>query len=73
MAKHFWGSPLVVGHTVVLAVLWVVWKSRNKMVFDAVQLSTRGIVVLISEHAVLWSYCATRGQFLILTFFKIYF
>jgi hypothetical protein len=63
MAKHFWGSPPVVGHTVVLAVLWVVWKSRNKMVFDVVQLSTRGIVVLISDHAVLWSYCASRGQF----------
>jgi hypothetical protein len=48
LAEQFRGSPLTIGHTVALAVLQAIWKSRNKMVFDVASLSTRGVASLIS-------------------------
>jgi hypothetical protein len=44
---------------VALAVLWAIWISRNKLVFDAVQLSRQSIAASISDHATLWTCCAS--------------
>jgi hypothetical protein len=39
---------------VILAVLWTVWKSRNRMVFDADFMSTPCILALLVDHLRLW-------------------
>lgn len=54
IAQLFGNSPPSIGHTAALAVLWVTWKSRNKMVFDALRLSPRNIARQIGEHVKLW-------------------
>jgi hypothetical protein len=59
VAESFGGAPPAVGHTVALAVLWAIWKSRNKLVFDAVQLSRQSIAASISDHATLWTCCSS--------------
>ncbi|KAK1632566.1 hypothetical protein QYE76_006881 [Lolium multiflorum] len=43
-----------VRHTLVLLILWVVWKSRNRKVFDDVWLRARHLATLLSEHCELW-------------------
>jgi hypothetical protein len=35
-------------------VLWIIWKSRNRMIFDGVRLHTRGLIVMLVEHCELW-------------------
>ncbi|XP_071679972.1 uncharacterized protein [Lolium perenne] len=46
-------SPLV-RHTLVLLLLWITWKSRNTMVFDAIRLSPRQTISLVLSHGDLW-------------------
>ncbi|KAM0930531.1 hypothetical protein ACQ4PT_000902 [Festuca glaucescens] len=41
-------------NTVVLALLWTVWKSRNRMVFDADFMSTPRILAMLVDHLRLW-------------------
>jgi hypothetical protein len=41
-------------NTTILALLWSVWKSRNRMVFDAIRLSPRQIISLVLSHGDLW-------------------
>jgi hypothetical protein len=41
-------------NTVILALLWTVWKSRNRMVFDADFMSTPRILAMLVDHLRLW-------------------
>jgi hypothetical protein len=41
-------------NTAILALLWSVWKSRNKMIFDAVLMSTTQVVAMVVAHLRLW-------------------
>ncbi|KAK1606878.1 hypothetical protein QYE76_030551 [Lolium multiflorum] len=43
-----------VRNTVILALLWSIWKSRNRMVFDAVHMPTARVIALIVDHLRLW-------------------
>jgi hypothetical protein len=42
-------------NTVILALLWTIWKSRNRMVFDFNDLSTHRILALLVDHLRLWT------------------
>jgi hypothetical protein len=46
-------------NTAVLALLWSVWKSRNKMVFDVDPMSTTRVVAMVVDHLRLWIVCAS--------------
>jgi hypothetical protein len=46
-------APLV-RHTLVMLLLWITWKSRNTMVFDAIRLSPRQTISLVLSHGELW-------------------
>ncbi|CAL5066773.1 unnamed protein product [Urochloa decumbens] len=48
------------GHTAALGVLWVVWKSRNRKVFDDVTLSANAMRSLLEDHLKLWVCRASR-------------
>ncbi|CAN6362339.1 unnamed protein product [Urochloa humidicola] len=55
--------PLPVGdllHTATLLLLWVVWKSRNRMIFDAIDQDAAGIARVAQEHFSLWVHRARR-------------
>ncbi|RCV42512.1 hypothetical protein SETIT_9G222700v2 [Setaria italica] len=54
ITQIFSTSPPPIGHTAALAVLWVTWKARNKMVFYAHRLSPRDIARQLCEHVKLW-------------------
>jgi hypothetical protein len=41
-------------HTILLAIMWSVWKFRNSMVFYGDLLSTARIISLIVEHLRMW-------------------
>jgi hypothetical protein len=41
-------------NTAVLALLWTVWKSRNRMVFDTDFMSTPRILAMLVDHLRLW-------------------
>jgi hypothetical protein len=43
-----------VRHTLVLLTLWIIWKSRNRMVFDAQRLHPRQMFSLLATHCDLW-------------------
>uniref|UniRef100_A0ACD5XVX3 Uncharacterized protein n=1 Tax=Avena sativa TaxID=4498 RepID=A0ACD5XVX3_AVESA len=47
-----WGVPL--WSTVTSCLLWVIWKTRNRMVFDAVHLPLPAILEQVIEHLRLW-------------------
>jgi hypothetical protein len=49
-------------NTVILALLWTVWKSRNRMVFDADFMSTPRILAMLVDHLRLWVVCAPLGS-----------
>jgi hypothetical protein len=42
-------------NTVTLALLWTIWKSRNRMLFDSDDLSTHRIIALLVDHLHLWT------------------
>jgi hypothetical protein len=42
-------------NTAVLSLLWSVWKSRNKMVFDTDLFSTTRVVAMVIDHLRLWT------------------
>jgi hypothetical protein len=44
-------------NTIVLSVLWAVWKSRNRMVFDGVLLTANQVASLAIRHLRLWVVC----------------
>jgi hypothetical protein len=46
--------PVPVRHSLTLLVLWVVWKSRNRKVFDNVPSSPRQLSSMIHTHYNLW-------------------
>ncbi|CAN6252709.1 unnamed protein product [Urochloa humidicola] len=41
-------------HTTVLLLLWIVWKSRNRMVFDNVNQDLLALNKMVHDHARLW-------------------
>jgi hypothetical protein len=41
-------------NTAILALLWSIWKSRNRMVFDADLMSTLRVLDMIADHLRLW-------------------
>ncbi|KAK1652860.1 hypothetical protein QYE76_070665 [Lolium multiflorum] len=43
-----------VRHTLVLLTLWIIWKSRNRMVFDAQRLRPRQMFSLLASQCGLW-------------------
>ncbi|CAL4957727.1 unnamed protein product [Urochloa decumbens] len=48
------------GHTAALGALWIVWKSRNRMVFDGIRLDLDALVRLLRDHLLLWCCRASR-------------
>ncbi|KAF8720269.1 hypothetical protein HU200_023926 [Digitaria exilis] len=44
-----------VRHTAAMAVLWVIWKSRNAMIFRATHEDVPNICRSIRRHAELWA------------------
>ncbi|XP_051226998.1 uncharacterized protein [Lolium perenne] len=46
-------APLV-RNSLVLLLLWIIWKSRNRMVFDNVRMRTRCMVAMLVDHCELW-------------------
>ncbi|CAL4903287.1 unnamed protein product [Urochloa decumbens] len=55
--------PLPAGellHSAVLLLLWVIWKSRNRMIFDAVNQDEANIARTAREHLALWVHRARR-------------
>ncbi|KAM0871225.1 hypothetical protein ACQ4PT_039531 [Festuca glaucescens] len=52
-APHHALAPLV-RHTLVLLILWITWKSRNRMIFDAQLLRPRQMFSLPTDHWELW-------------------
>jgi hypothetical protein len=50
----------VVCDTVILTLLWSVWKSQNHMVFDVDLLPMSHILVLVADHPRLWIVCTLR-------------
>ena len=47
-------------HTSILLLLWIIWKSRNRMVFDGVNQGVATMHAMLSEHARLWASRAPR-------------
>jgi hypothetical protein len=47
-------------NTVVLSILWAVWKSRNRMVFDRVLLPASQVALMAASHLRLWVVRAPR-------------
>jgi hypothetical protein len=47
-------------YTAALLLLWVVWKSRNRMIFDFVAQPIASIIITVREHAALWAHRASR-------------
>jgi hypothetical protein len=45
-------------NTVILALLWSIWKSLNRMVFDAELMSTPHVLDMMANHLRLWFVCA---------------
>ncbi|CAL5028943.1 unnamed protein product [Urochloa decumbens] len=50
----------LLGHTAALGVLWIIWKSRNRKVFDGILLDTAAMLVMLFEHLKLWTCRAPR-------------
>jgi hypothetical protein len=50
----FLAHPPPVRHTLLLLVLWITWKSTNRMVFDSARLSRRQLCLLLVKHCELW-------------------
>jgi hypothetical protein len=50
----FSSSPAGLGHTTSLGVLWVIWKTRNRRVFDEITIAPAAIATLLEEHLKLW-------------------
>jgi hypothetical protein len=53
------GAPIIhlhdaTRHTAILLVLWIVWKSRNRKVFDNVLTPPRQLSSMVSAHCMLW-------------------
>jgi hypothetical protein len=44
----------LVRNSLVLLLLWIIWKSRNRMVFDDVRMRTRCMVAMLVDHCELW-------------------
>jgi hypothetical protein len=41
-------------NTAILALLWSIWKSQNRMVFDTVHIPTAGVIGMVVDHLRLW-------------------
>ncbi|CAN6334753.1 unnamed protein product [Urochloa humidicola] len=48
------------GHSATLGVFWIIWKRRNRMVFDGIQLDVAQMFKLLSDHLKLWICRAPR-------------
>ncbi|CAN6168854.1 unnamed protein product [Urochloa humidicola] len=48
------------GHSAALGVLWIIWKRRNRMVFDDVRLDDAQMCKLLDDHLKLWVCRAPR-------------
>ncbi|KAK3151779.1 hypothetical protein QOZ80_3AG0250430 [Eleusine coracana subsp. coracana] len=46
--------PPKLRNTLLLCLLWVVWKRRNKKIFDAVAMSLPAVASMLQEHLRLW-------------------
>jgi hypothetical protein len=54
LAEHLRGMPPSPRNTVVLSLLWAVWKLRNCMVFDRELLSATQVASMVAGHLRLW-------------------
>jgi hypothetical protein len=54
LAEHLRGMQPSPRNTVVLSLLWAVWKSRNRMVFDRELLSATQVASMAADHLRLW-------------------
>jgi hypothetical protein len=41
-------------NTAIFSLLWSIWKSRNRMVFDAVHMPTARVMTMVADHLRLW-------------------
>jgi hypothetical protein len=54
LAEHLLDMQSSPRNTVVLSLLWAVWKSRNRMVFDRDLLAARQVASMAASHLRLW-------------------
>ena len=47
-------------HTVILLILWIAGKSRNRKVFDNVPSPPRQLASMIGAHCTLWLHCLPK-------------
>jgi hypothetical protein len=46
--------PATTHHTVILLILWIIWKSRNRKVFDDALTPPHQLSCMINTHCELW-------------------
>lgn len=42
-------------HSLVLLVIWELWKHRNRVVFDDIRPQAQGVLLAVEEEATIWS------------------
>jgi hypothetical protein len=60
LAEHLPDMQSSLRNTVVLSILWAVWKSRNRMVFDHVLLPASHVALMVASQLRLWVIRASR-------------
>jgi hypothetical protein len=45
-----------------MAVAWIIWKARNRKVFDDITLSAAAMIALLADHLGLWVCRARRRK-----------
>jgi hypothetical protein len=54
------GWPLTLRMTAATLLLWIIWKTRNRMVFDGVNTTTAEFFASVRDHLTLWLVRAPR-------------
>ncbi|TVU21838.1 hypothetical protein EJB05_31506, partial [Eragrostis curvula] len=55
VVSKFSSWPVKTMNTLLLALLWIAWKRRNRMIFDGINLTTAATATLLAEHLRLWT------------------